>query len=621
MIWKYTLSLALVAAFFTLQHWNNRTPSHCLDVSYAVYVCVASDMARVEETQRPDLEHPDFDLGDAKGIRLHAARNETIAFQLIVRRNGWSTGDSFRVAVSDLTGAQRTLATQKNVTLYEAWYHAINDGGHKWGGDSEVLPWPGSYPDVLIPELASCDKKVRIRERFKSPKSLRTNSNAWIDFYVPRDQKPGNYQGKVTLALDTSDQLEIPLALTVWDVELPAKPSIDAVGELYRSYALEGASKDRSSASWRTMAHCYQQLAHRHRMIFLERFDDLVELDWPSYRDYAGPILDGSLFTPENGYHGTGQATPVHLWRTPWEQDFNVELEHAIEKAALLEFEKMAEKWREEVLRNQWHDTRYFAYIFDEIVGRTDESADENRSRDYLLMAHNAVHDVQQAIDKGAQGPLIDLIWTTHTDADQWSGDKELDFSQVVRFWAPNAGAANSRFLAERRAQGQRVWFYHDGHPAIGAHNVNSSGIEMRNWGVVTARYNLDGHFMWALNLGQDDAPFRHPNYLLGDDRYGNGVLVYPGNQLPKISYPSAPGPLPSMRLKAWRRGLQDAELVFLARKKNEIETQKLLEELVPIALADARVAGYSRAQWSRNPADWIDFHQQLLALATGTDL
>jgi len=138
----------------------------------------------------------------------------------------------------------------------------------------------------------------------------------------------------------------------------------------------------------------------------------------------------------------------------------------------------------------------------------------------------------------------------------------------------------------------------------------------MRTWGVIGARYGLTGQFMWAVNLGSDEKPFAEPSYKPDDDRFGNGVLVYPGNQMDKIGFAKIPGPIPSMRLKTWRRGLQDAELFFLAEQNNPTDARKLIRSMIPEALAEAR----GDASWSGKPADWINFKQSLLEIASQSD-
>lgn len=605
----------------------------CLDFGDSISVCAASDMAKPHEQQVVSLEHPMFDLSSGEGLSLSAARNEVVAFQLLLHSYDSSSDLEAGIDIADFVPAgassvpvaelaastASTTSATPHVSLFQAWYHPVFRGGYTFGADSEVLPWPANYPDVLVPQQPTCgsDKKP-VFETVRVNPQAGSNTAVWVDIYIPNDMPAGRYQSRVQLSLSSGETLTFPLALQVWPASLPDKPTVDAIGELYRSYGLEGATKDKNSDSWREMAHCYQRLAHQHRIVLMERWDDMQDFRWDTHRKYAAPILDGSLFSPASGYVGPGANTPVQIWRTPWEQDFDRHLVKPMSETELGEFETMARSWKEEVNRQGWKQTHYFAYLFDEIDGPTDETGASDESEEYLQAAHKSMYDVQQALDKGTDGPMIDLIWTSHSDPRFWDGKPGLDLAGTVRLWAPNASAAPSEYLKQRKQLGERIWFYHDGHPTVGAHSINVSGIEMRSWGVIGARYNFDGQFMWAANLGQDSAPFRDPTYRTDDDRFGNGVIVYPGNQLPLIGYPARPGPMPSMRMKAWRRGLQDAELVTLAKNNGHAETvNRLLEELVPVALADALDAGVKRAQWSQNPADWIEFRDKLLPLAS----
>ena len=60
------------------------------------------------------------------------------------------------------------------------------------------------------------------------------------------------------------------------------------------------------------------------------------------------------------------------------------------------------------------------------------------------------------------------------------------------------------------------------------------------------------------------------------------------------------PGPLPSMRLKAWRRGLQDAELYRLAYKHDPVKAEAHITSIMPSALVD----GQTLTMWSSEPSD-----------------
>ncbi|MFK7730071.1 MAG: DUF4091 domain-containing protein [Pseudomonadales bacterium] len=612
------LVVAIVLAISYSTWYATGSLAHCKSLSEQLLLCPASDMLRLRDKQAPEFEHPNFDFSES-GITLHAARNEVIAFQLIAHRLKKGTPQQLSLQLSELHSDENVFVASAKASLFQAWYHKVEKGGYSWGPASNVLPWPGNYPDALIPQFSGCQQTETVFESVSINPEAGTNTALWMDLYVPREQQPGVYKGFVKLRSPDIDDLDLPFTLHIHDVTLPDRPTVDAVGEVYQAYVLEGVGEQRDSPEWAEMAHCYQRLAHQHRLVFIERWDQPSVNNWAAYRQYAGPMLSGDLFTAANDYYGPGENTPISVWRTPWPQVFNGRITATPSASELKGFEADSMRWRQEVQANDWSSTRYFAYVFDEVDGPSgNETEDVNLSYSYILNAHRSMSEVQQAIDRGAGDVKIDLIWTSHADPRRWLDDAALNLVGTTRLWAPNADAAPSEFLQQRKKAGERVWFYHSGHPSIGIHSINASGIEMRTWGVIAARYQLDGNLMWAVNLGDMDAPYRMPVYKPADDRFGNGVMVYPGKQLPKIGFDAVPGPIPSMRLKAWRRGLQDAELAELGRRNGKQDAvEQLLTEIVPVALADAQDLGLKEAQWSQNPADWIDLKINLLQLAS----
>ena len=83
--------------------------------------------------------------------------------------------------------------------------------------------------------------------------------------------------------------------------------------------------------------------------------------------------------------------------------------------------------------------------------------------------------------------------------------------------------------------------------------------------------------------------------------------------ELTDLGLAASPGPVPSMRLKLWRRGLQDAELFFIARDKTPDAAEQLIRQMMPVALAAAR----GPRAWPTDPARWIEFRRELLRLAS----
>ena len=604
--------LILLATGFYLWLKPAAFTNACLSTNAGIVICAASDMARISRYGNIPLEHPDFDLSQGP-IRLVAARNETVAFQLILRTLSLPIETRPIVRINPWQSRTANRRSKISTRQFVAHYHWVDKGGYSWGPKTAVLEWPAAYPDALIPQQHQCGSNTRyLFESIEMPEAKHANQAVWIDSFIPANTPTGKYTQTLTVSVgDTA--IDIPIELQVNDAILPDKPSLHAIGEVYRTYRLEGAGVDSGTTAWKNMAHCYQQLAHKHRMVFIERTPETptTELDWQRYDTVYNPLLTGDLFTAERGYTGPGTNQPVGVWRTPWPQKFDVQVSAALKNSEISHLESLAKTWSDLVNQKGWTNTEYFAYIFDEVDGPT-KKHDPNRAAT-IARVHNDMQRVQQALDTGSPTPAIDLLWTSHSNPASWTNDPALDLTGKIRLWSPNASAADTDFLRKRIAAGDKAWFYHSGHPAVGAHSINASGIDMRTWGVIAARYGFQGQFMWAVNLGNDDKPFAEPSYKSADDRFGNGVMVYPGNQLNRIGYSKAPGPVPSMRLKAWRRGLQDAELYYLAMQKNPTAANELITQIVPAALTEA----HGKARWAQDAASWIEFHKSLLKIAS----
>jgi len=324
---KQTLAVLTLAAsailgvsIYTLR---TDTQANCISVDVELQLCALSDMSKLSATQEPTQEHPNYAISTSP-LQLHAARNETVAYQWLIRgkkRAGLS------VELSDFTNANQTAEPAPQASQYIAHYHHVMNGGYTWGPESstKVLPWPGHYPDALVPQQHTCSGKT-LYTGIPEESLVGNNSTIWQDVYVPSDAEAGLYTATARLMRGESELAAIPVELQVWPSTLPEQNSIDAIGEIYRSYRVEGAGEKPFTPEWKRMSNCYQQLAHAHRSTFLERSPLTPETDaeWQEYAEHYGPMLDGSLFTPENGYNGTGVRQAVSLWRTPWLQPYNV---------------------------------------------------------------------------------------------------------------------------------------------------------------------------------------------------------------------------------------------------------------------------------------------------------
>jgi Glycoside hydrolase 123, catalytic domain len=163
---------------------------------------------------------------------------------------------------------------------------------------------------------------------------------------------------------------------------------------------------------------------------------------------------------------------------------------------------------------------------------------------------------------------------------------------------------------AAAKRTGQRFWTYNGRPPEAGSMILDTEGTALRTWGWIAYRYGVDLWYAWEglyfsdrYNGGRSTDVVREP--ITFDERSrggtdwgnGDGVLVYPG-------------PLPSLRLKALRRGLEDRLLL------RELEScgkgdlaRSLARRIVPTALGEAGAV----AAWPTEESEWERARNEIL--------
>ena len=86
----------------------------------------------------------------------------------------------------------------------------------------------------------------------------------------------------------------------------------------------------------------------------------------------------------------------------------------------------------------------------------------------------------------------------------------------------------------------------------------------------------------------------------------GDGVLFYPGTDrlFPKDSY-NVDGPFASLRLKQWRRGLQDHDYLTMAAKVNPEAVGKIVARIIPKVLWECGVSDPKDPSWLKADISW----------------
>lgn len=163
---------------------------------------------------------------------------------------------------------------------------------------------------------------------------------------------------------------------------------------------------------------------------------------------------------------------------------------------------------------------------------------------------------------------------------------------------------------AEREGRGEQFWTYNGKPPQAGALTLDTENGGLRTWGWIAERYELPLWYAWeglyfsdryngggATDVMHDSVTFDERRHGGTDFGNGDGVLAYPG-------------PLPSIRLKSLRRGLEDRLLLEQLRACGAgDEADRIVRSVVPRALADAE----SKPSWPADEAAWSRAHDQVL--------
>jgi hypothetical protein len=596
-------------------------------------------------------------------VTLHGAGNEVVAFQILLAADLGHAEEGLDLRVSDLKSPRATLPARSTIQLFLAHYLTSANASYDWfpPGSAGALPWRGrAWPDALLPfSDPYAAEAVPVAAPFGIHPSEHRNQAVWVDVLIPKDAPAGLYHAQIELLQKGAAYRQIPLTLQVHPFNLPDASHVDAFGELYRENGVMFDSgvkfKLHPERDWPVYKR-YLQMAHAHRFLATYRQESGPRprtlagapadapaaawgRDWGLYTPYIKPILDGSLFTAKEGYRGPSLGAPPSFFPAPFIETFygaaalrdQMNKNHgAIAPALLATWKANAAAFWAEARRQGWEKTRFFAYILDEVDGGQDEGAQAGDGASEATLFHHGMAQIQQALDAGAGAAgRIQLVWTSHADPARWAGTP-ADLRGTISWWIPNAHALDLDFFRPLLAGALRppgrprptVWFYHSGQPAIGNHTINQLGIDLRLWGLACARYGVGGSFWWSMMAfarNYDDPlfnPYDNPIYKTGDTRWGNGVLFYPGSRLKMIGCANnIAGPVSSMRMKAYRRGLQDCEYVWLARQRGRgAEAQALLEKIIPAAFSEAP-KGSTPGRWSQNPADYYALRQRLADL------
>ncbi len=381
---------------------------------------------------------------------------------------------------------------------------------------------------------------------------------------------------------------------------LPDEFSIVGDMNTYDSPAYSTGAKDSDAEAFMEAEQKFYRLAHSHRMTLNVlpysqsghinwRGAPAIEgkgkacrvTSWKEWDERFGPLLSGKAFSAGSGYVGPGEDTPIHHmylplhenWPsplagsfTPWPppKDYPQLLQWLadlppIEKCLGSDFQdawkSLVRQFEQHAKQSQWTGTRYQAFLNDKYYFRDPKQG--GRGVSFWLLDEPMFADDFLALADLAR--LTRSAYATPEEFAHRNVEFRLDISRPThqRNWLDNlvdvnvcSGQLHSQRYLMRYRQGrldETYWNY-----AMPS-SFGASNIDWAAWPIQSYCWGATGTLPWQ-TIGNDGS------FTQAQET----ALMYPGTKR------GLDGPIASIRMKAWRDGLQDAELLhMLAAKMN----------------------------------------------------
>ena len=523
-----------------------------------------------------------------KQVSIAGARNEVVAFQIVIEG---------RAADIVLSGTQLkgrgtipSSAVSFHLVGYVAWQGA-------WYPDVAVpLRWKGISPFSIpyaLPGLAPVpEQKVGV---------------VMVEARIPPRAAPGDYAGEITISGGVTERLN--LRLTVWDFALPTRPSIVYDFNSYSSPIAVVAEDQRNPYQPTPEAaiqaeHEFYRCASRHRAYLnilpthsqrgRPRYAPMlrgkgkdVQCDWTHWDKRFGPVLDGSIFDdkepppyfylPFNLHWPWGYSHDEKLAdrRLNWRAKRQYARDHTvlINQEYLDEWEAVARQTVKHFAEKGWTKTTYQVYLnhSNQSNANSPWRLDEPYDRwGFQVLAYyaNLTHKVFKN-DLGVKVRYrLDLgHFYCRTPTCRCYKAKKYDLPLAQNGGGPNLlePAVDIWYIGVSHAFGNRAKVRE-----VGARDPNKEMFMYGGGQQVTDGAPAHRSLFWYLY------DFRERGYCAWNQgcrdpklplrKTGGDHVWYSGKGLGLV------GPVPSLRMKAWRRGSYDAEYLILAEKKSSRE-------------------------------------------------
>ena len=563
----------------TLQLWQKRVlliglallgllgSSGCFTpIKQSLQVWIVDERQQLAVNTPPISENAIFSTSQRE-IRLTAAINETIAFQLGLHTDTPPDGP-FTIELSNLSGAGGTLKAGSVASLYHVHSVPVERFRSWYPQHTGQTTISSSRPDILVPWEAP---------RGGGPVQLEGSGNkiVWVDLRIPPTTDPGLYTGQLTITnlVRRTVPLVYGIRLRVLPVALPSTPALPAICRLdpsdlltahlhwprevaEQTRLLPGTPHHRAALD---LVGATVRLFHEHltNPVLWASFPEYrlvgereIEVDWEPYDRLVSGWLDGEAFPDQVGLSAWPVPVSINHPSAQLEGDLTSPHYARVLAAYLAECQRhFAERgW----LKHAFVRLLPPEKLTTANVKRVEQVAGILRQSETTL-------------------PLIAHLPARSLRGLGWRNAPAIDLSDV-RIWAPRAMWFEPDAMRQARTLGQQTWLMPDYPPY--SSTLSSAGLPTDAQALPWLAYRYDVEALWiehAAEFGQvtDNWPVERSA--------ATDCLIHPGTP---FGLPNRP--VPSIRLKRLRRGLQDHTLLSLLKQRGKkLLAQSLAQQVV----------------------------------------
>lgn len=641
LVWNY-FSVALLGLMTNLSGAavaGTLPPSHFLTAPgpiTAVWANTGEDKVTQEELRTATGRRPVLNRSwDGRTVGLFGAKNEIVAFNLVLEAGSTAAANQVSVQFTQLTGPNGYLIkstptgkagvfdwTQRDIELFHVRYLKIRGlsamsyetyderhipqrlrrpktaEGSYTGGWAQRPDHDKFYPDIAVPMEAVPTFTIDAGE----------NQSVWADIYIPKDAPAGSFTGVVLVKIAGVVKYRVPVQLTVRDFILPDMPTAKTmvattykdVAERYTGIPYPAANTSQDVLT-RLVMNRQMQLAHRHKISLIDDNDGASAWTRDQPRPEWGPRLSGSLFTAARGYRGPGTGVGNNVFSigtySEWQKWWGPPT------AATLQSHTNA--WETWFAANH-PTTERFLYLAEE----TEDYATIEKWAGWVKNGPGAGRNLKTFA-------TINLINATESIPSLTISGSWFQVGPTAK-WEDTLDAAHGA--------GKKAILYNGQRPAGGSFATEDDGVSLRELAWGQYKKKIDRWFFWLATYYNDFQGGRgHTNVFADAQTFGgpptfdvnrgltswnysngDGVLFYPGidRKFPAESR-GLQGPIASLRLKYWRRGIQDVDYLTMAAQVNPTATEALVQKMVPKVLWELGISDPADPTWVLAPPSW----------------